>query len=146
MSPRYLVSLTNSCLALSLRDSLLSDRFSCCQLQRQARSGGGLWGPLCAHRVPQAAHACGTLWQVSRCRMGWGRILLVQICPVLGLSISTETKVREAQQVVGKHTVFLPLQQGRESKGLTEATSHIWRERKMEGHCGKAVRVTAWCL
>lgn len=124
--PRYLVSLSNNCLALTLQDSLPTR-----QVPLLPTSETGL----------QWRVGCGTLsvpteflrqhmnvvplWQISRCRMGWGQILLAQICPALGLSISSETKVREAQQVVGKHTVFLPLRQGQESKGLTEVTSHI---------------------
>lgn len=48
-----------------------------------------------------------------------------------------ETKVREAQQVVGKHTVFSPPQQGRESKGLTEATSTFGGRGRWKGIVAK---------
>jgi hypothetical protein len=51
---------------------------------------------------------------------GWDQVLLPQGCPAPGLHISSETKVREAQQFMGKHTVFLsPFSQGwgREGKG-----------------------------
>ena len=60
------------------------------------------------------------LFQVKCAEWGGGKTLLPQIFPAPGLPISSEVKVREIQQVIWKHTVFVPppVWPGGGSKGL----------------------------
>lgn len=88
------------------------------------------------------------LLQVNMCRMGWGPDSSSTNRPSARPVHLLRDQGQGGPTGCGKaHSVpSSPAEcQGRESKGLIEATSHIWRERKMEGHCGKDVHVAAWC-